>query len=304
MEDCKYSDEIVYSIIIPHKNSSDLLQRCLNSIPRRNDVQIIVVDDNSDSDQVDFSCFPGIGESNVEVYFTKKGRGAGYARNVGLKHAKGKWLLFIDADDFLAPDFFQKVDSYANNNNDIVYFRLADESYIPFISPHLRNIIDVRRGGDYNMLLKKDEEYIKLIHNIPVGKLIRTSCVQENEILFDEIPCANDIMFFTKLAFCITKVAVSLEYLYCVSKPTGKNLTSRKDYNSGKVRLLVLLERNDLLMCRGYKELRTPPMLILWQFRTVGLRGLFSYCRIIIDSSTPLCLNVSKFIRSPFTYLK
>lgn len=304
MEDCKCSNEIVYSIIIPHKNSSDLLQRCLDSIPRRNDVQIIVVDDNSDSSQVVFSCFPGIGENNVEIYFTKEGRGAGYARNVGLKHVKGKWLLFVDADDFLAPNFLQKVDGYANSNNDIVYFRLADESYIPFIPSHLHNIIDVRRGDDYNMLLKRNEENIKLIHNIPVGKLIRTSCVQENKICFDEIPCANDIMFFTKLAFCVKKIAVSSEYLYCVSKPTGKNLTSRRDYNSGKVRLFVLLERNDLLLSHGYKELRTPPMLILWQFRTVGLRGLFSYCRIIINSSTPLFLNISKFLKSPFTYLK
>ena len=38
-----------YSIIIPHKNSADLLQYCLNSIPLRDDIQVIVVDDNSDA---------------------------------------------------------------------------------------------------------------------------------------------------------------------------------------------------------------------------------------------------------------
>ena len=85
---------INYSIIIPHKNIPDLLQRCLNSIPRRTDIQIIVVDDNSDPKKVDFEHFPGVGEKCVEVYFTKEGKGAGYARNMGLKYAKGKWLLF------------------------------------------------------------------------------------------------------------------------------------------------------------------------------------------------------------------
>ena len=88
-----------YSIIIPHKNIPDLLKRCLDSIPRRNDVQIIVVDDNSDPEKVDFSNFPGVGEKCVEVYFTKEGKGAGFARNVGLKYAIGKWVLFADADD-------------------------------------------------------------------------------------------------------------------------------------------------------------------------------------------------------------
>ena len=42
---------IVYSFIIPHKNCPVLLNRCLDSIPIRDDVQIIVVDDNSDVDK-------------------------------------------------------------------------------------------------------------------------------------------------------------------------------------------------------------------------------------------------------------
>lgn len=52
-------EEIVYSIIIPHKNIPDLLRRCLDSIPQRPDIQIIVVDDNSSPDKVDFAHFPG-----------------------------------------------------------------------------------------------------------------------------------------------------------------------------------------------------------------------------------------------------
>ena len=58
---------INYSIIIPHKNIPNLLQRCLDSIPNREDVQIIVVDDNSDPNIVDFDKFPGLNRSNVEV---------------------------------------------------------------------------------------------------------------------------------------------------------------------------------------------------------------------------------------------
>jgi glycosyltransferase involved in cell wall biosynthesis len=91
---------IIFSVIIPHKNRPDLLQYCLNSIPRRKDIQIIVVDDNSDEDKVNFNKFPGLDDEYVEIYLTKEGKGAGYARNMGLKHAKGKWLLFADADDF------------------------------------------------------------------------------------------------------------------------------------------------------------------------------------------------------------
>ena len=69
---------IDYSIIIPSKNLPDLLQRALDSIPRRDGIQVIVVDDASDPGVVDFSAYPGLDDPHVEVVFTKEARGAGY----------------------------------------------------------------------------------------------------------------------------------------------------------------------------------------------------------------------------------
>ena len=60
--------EILYSIIIPHKDIPCLLQRCLDSIPPRDDVQIIVADDDSSPDVVDFAHFPGSDRADVEIY--------------------------------------------------------------------------------------------------------------------------------------------------------------------------------------------------------------------------------------------
>ena len=75
-----------YSIIIPHKNTPRLLERCLCSIPTWDEIQIIIIDDNSNSESVDFSHFPGNGRKNTEILFTKEGKGAGYARNLSLIH--------------------------------------------------------------------------------------------------------------------------------------------------------------------------------------------------------------------------
>ena len=114
---------INYSIIIPHKNIPDLLQRCLDSIPRRDDIQIIIVDDNSNPQKVDFENFPGLGDPCVEVYFTKEGKGAGYARNVGLKYAKGKWLFFADSDDTYTSSFSKFLTDSKDLVADVVYFK-------------------------------------------------------------------------------------------------------------------------------------------------------------------------------------
>ena len=63
---------INYSIIIPHKNSTKLLQRCIDTIPYRKDIQVIIVDDNSDCNIVDFDYFPGLNEKHIEVISDRK----------------------------------------------------------------------------------------------------------------------------------------------------------------------------------------------------------------------------------------
>ena len=186
--------DINYSIIIPHKNIPDLLRRCLNSIPRRDDIQIIVVDDNSDEDKVDFKHFPGVGEKCVEVYFTKEGRGAGYARNVGLTHAKGKWLLFADADDFYVQDAWDYFDNYLNAQIDILYFgvKCVDSFTLLPASRELNNntVIATFLSGE-----KEGEQLLRYTCWEPWNKMWNHDFVSSNQLQFEEILRGNDAMF-------------------------------------------------------------------------------------------------------------
>ena len=120
---------IIYSIVIPHKNIPYLLKRCLDSIPLRKDIEVIIVDDNSDPSIVDFNKYPGQNRINTHIIFTKEGKGAGYARNIGLKHAKGKWIIFADADDYFTENFTQLLNQYINVDADLVYFKPRSTSY-------------------------------------------------------------------------------------------------------------------------------------------------------------------------------
>ena len=137
---------IYFSIIIPHKNSTGLLQYCLSSIPVRDDIQVIVVDDNSDPNKVDFMNFPKWKGGCYECYFTKEGKGAGYARNVGLEHAKGKWVLFVDADDFLVADADDIFESTIGVDADIVFYRPKSVMLHDRTTPSLR-------ASNYNRII-------------------------------------------------------------------------------------------------------------------------------------------------------
>ena len=113
--------EITYSFIIPHKNCPDLLQRCVDSIPERDDVEVIVVDDNSAERKK-----PSLKErKNLQVILldAEHSKGAGRARNVGLQHAEGKWLLFADADDYYNENELKKIlNKYLKDEStDLVY---------------------------------------------------------------------------------------------------------------------------------------------------------------------------------------
>ena len=117
---------INYSIIIPHKNIPKLLDRCINSIPNRNDIEIIIVDDNSD-DVTELYKLDSLKRSNVQLHLISKteSKGAGRARNLGLSVAKGKWCIFADADDFFITASLNKMmDTYINSSTDIVYFNV------------------------------------------------------------------------------------------------------------------------------------------------------------------------------------
>ena len=63
---------ITFSFILPHKNTPELLQKALDSIPRWDDIEIIVADDNSDTATTDFAHFPGTNDPTVQVFFTKE----------------------------------------------------------------------------------------------------------------------------------------------------------------------------------------------------------------------------------------
>ena len=103
-----------FSIIIPHKEIPDLLMRCLQSIPVSEDIQVIVVDDNSADADTYLERYPELLRPYLEFIRTTKGGGAGYARNVGLEHDKGRWLLCADADECDVEGMYDSICSYVD----------------------------------------------------------------------------------------------------------------------------------------------------------------------------------------------
>lgn len=245
------SQVIEFSVIIPHKNNTLLLQRCLNSIPRCDSIQIIVVDDNSNPMFVKFEEFPCLHDTYVQLYFTKEGKGAGYARNVGLKYARGKWVIFADADDFFTEDAFESFRSQYYNTADIIYFRSRS------IYNDTKEIAD--RANIYNLMVVNylnksiDESRIRTGFHVPWAKMIRRTLIEQNRIQFDEVPAANDVYFSVLSGLAAKEIDACLNTVYVVTVSRG-SITRRKNFEISFSQYYVNLRRNKLLKSMGMKK--------------------------------------------------
>ena len=269
---------INYSIIIPHKNIPDLLQRCLDSIPRRDDIQIIIVDDNSNPQKVDFENFPGLGDPCVEVYFTKEGKGAGYARNVGLKYAKGKWLFFADSDDTYTSSFSKFLTDSKDLVADVVYFKANlinnDVSKSPFFLMNYYITQYLYHGGALSD--------VKFGAWEPWNKMISRQLVVQNNILFDKIPSSNDKMFSLKVGEFAERVIVIEQYLYNYILRKNSIIHNR---NSNRLfySLSTSINQNILYKRVGYKRCVFIPFLILSNITLLTSRTFYLYLNYLCD---------------------
>ncbi len=116
------------SIIIPCYNSAKWILKCLKSIPKRNDIEIICIDDGSTDKTIGYiNNFAKFGKQNVKIIDYKINKGVSYARNMGIKQAKGDYILMIDSDDYIYPKVFNKiVDNYLNNEYDMVFYNMEN----------------------------------------------------------------------------------------------------------------------------------------------------------------------------------
>jgi glycosyltransferase involved in cell wall biosynthesis len=214
-----------FSIIIPHKNIPDLLERCLASIPERDDVQVIVVDDNSEERLVDFARFPGRGRPHTEIIFNKSSiggpGGAGMARNVGMSVAKGRWLVFADADDFFHPAVSDMMNKYRDSEADMVFFR-HDSVDGTTLQPVAINTRRNRMLDEFHHEPEgENERRVRYMISVPWGRFISREMVRRHDIAFDQVRFSSDVLFSIKAGYFAERIEYDPTVVYCNVRREG-----------------------------------------------------------------------------------
>lgn len=246
---------LLLSIIIPVYNVEKYIKQCVESVLNQefSDYEIILIDDGS-TDQSGIICDQIASKySNVEAVHKKNG-GLSDARNVGIQHANGKYILFIDSDDYIALGSIKKIVEYLNAQPvtiDVMFLE-AKKFYEDGM------MVPLGDGFELGALEEKNKqeilEYIAGLPRFPGSactKLIRKEVIIRNDLYFKKGLLSEDINWTIELlikantfAYCDT------DYYYYRQNRKGSitNSVNKKSVES----LLYIVKR---WACENNKKL-------------------------------------------------
>ena len=113
---------MLFSIIIPIHNTKEFLYKCIDSIVSQSfqDFEILLIDDGSSDGSETMCNLYADAHNNITVYHIPDS-GVSIARNIGIKHAKGEWIAFVDSDDYVEKNWLQNLSMTIQENKAELY---------------------------------------------------------------------------------------------------------------------------------------------------------------------------------------
>ena len=199
------------SVIIPVYNVEKYLRECLDSVINQThkDLEIICVNDASTDSSLSILEEYALKDSRIKIINNDKNSKLGPTRNHGMEYATGEYIHFFDSDDWLALDAYEKLVKIIENNNspDLVQFEYQ------FVSM-LNGEITKRPYYDHGFFNKSinietEPNIIYIWDRHAWNKLYKFDFIKENNLLFNDYPCYEDIEF----AF---SVLIKAKNIYCI----------------------------------------------------------------------------------------
>lgn len=187
------------SIITPCYNASKFLQETINSVLSQTftDWEWLITDDCSQDNSVEI--LEQQNDDRIKIFRAKKNGGAGHARNISLKNATGRFVTFLDADDFWEPNFLEEMLSFMKKENaELAYstYSRCDENLNPILGDFeadkavnfnnllktcrlslLASMYDSKRVGKFYFPegMKREDHvmWLELLKKIPTGKPLK-----------------------------------------------------------------------------------------------------------------------------------
>lgn len=219
---------IKYSVIIPVYKAEQTISRCLDSVLSCSfdNAEILLINDGSPDGSGAICKDYALSHPRVR-YFEKENGGVSSARNYGLEHASGDYVLFVDSDDYVTPDFFSAIDTV-----------LTEYAYdlIQFSNLFTDGMNQTERIREPYFATTRDQLFPKLIEtlykkksNQPWAKVFRRSLIEVHGIRFPEdMEVGEDRAFYMHYSLYMSSLCVSDHPIYVVSTENEQSLSRKQ----------------------------------------------------------------------------
>lgn len=214
-----------FSIIVPIYNVEKYLQKCLDSIKKQTfkDYEVIIVNDGTKDNSME------IAKKYPYKIVNQKNQGLSVARNTGVKHATGEYLIFLDSDDYIEKDLLKKINNSLKNNPDVVRYQVK-EVY--------ENETNEQKFNEKSFNNKTGEEAFKLISKYHFVEnawcyAIKRKYYQKEKFSFKPGTIHEDFGLIP-LVIIKAKTVNSISYVGYNYLQRQGSIMSAKDYNKTK----------------------------------------------------------------------
>ena len=217
-----------YSVIIPVYNAEKTLNRCVDSLLAENypDCEIILVNDGS-KDRSGEIChdyaerFPNI------VYIEKENGGVSTARNAGLDHARGEYVVFVDSDDYVTPGFFSSVEAGQKKNRaDWSFFSSCIDDGMVKKTLFSKSASYTSRTAVMPVII---DAICRKTINGPHAKVFRRDIIEKHGIRFPVgVSVAEDRAFNICYSLYVNSLEVYDLIVYCVNTENKQSLSRKR----------------------------------------------------------------------------
>lgn len=186
------------SVIIPVYNAQEGIKQCLDSLLNQSftDFEIILLNDGSTDNSLEVVEKYAAVNDFIRV-IDKENEGVAKTRNKGIQLANGKYIVFIDNDDFIDSDYLER------------FYNAIDQEQLDIVLGGYKRV-----NQEMKTLFKQDltqSEWSKYIVVAPWARIYRTSFLTDNNIQFFDYPIGEDVVF-TLTAYNLTEKIKIIDY--------------------------------------------------------------------------------------------
>jgi len=265
------------SFIIPVYNVASYLPKCLDSVLAQTfaDTEVICINDGSTDDSGKILQNYAVKDKRIKV-INQSNQGISAARNAGLKIVQSDYVMFVDSDDYIAPNMAEKLyKTMIEENPDVVVCSAECVNQLPkdaspdviewqsWLQPWFDEY--VKPTGIYEVPKTIKDEFVSVVWN----KLYKASIIKEYKIEFPLGLIEEDEYWLWAYMLHCKKYAFINERLYYYIQRSGSIMTTRN--GNEKVLDILEIERRIYKLAKKYADINDyQEILADWYIKTVG----------------------------------